>query len=244
VKILVVHLGSLTDCISASCINRGLRRKFPDTSSIVWMTTDKDSANLFRYTDEATAWSQDKFLASPDYNEKYGLLINLHPSFLPSMSHIQYERGIGFGFDDKANEFRDVLFGSQRSTMSVFRIYFRLAGLSWRGESYGFRYYPKTKSRAKTAGIAVAHSNLRFFVNENLDLSSMRVSIASNKRNLFRRLDELNRFSEIVTDDMLTMHLAVFLRKYVHFLQTYSLNTQPEFFGAGRIYEVPLSVVR
>jgi hypothetical protein len=114
----------------------------------------------------------------------------------------------------------------------------------WRGEGYGINYYPKTKSKNNRVGIFVDHTKLKHFVNDNLKASKLKVSCVPYRKNIYKKMDEINRFSDIVTDDMLTTHLAVYLRKRVHYLETIPSNVNFEFFGNGRIYKVPLSIFK
>jgi len=67
----------------------------------------------------------------------------------------------------------------------------------------------------------------------------MKIWYIPYKKNIFKRMDEINRCKKIITDDFLTLHLSLYLRKYVYFLQTLPSNTKIELFKNGEIHQVP-----
>jgi hypothetical protein len=183
-----------------------------------------------------------EFLNNP--MDEADVVVNLTPAIHPADPALKFKKFIGFnGEDEDASDYHEVLHGTRKTNMNIFQVYFRLAGMTWRGEGYGVTYYPKTRTRKNSVAIAIAHAKLRHYVNDNLDPGAFRLALVPYKRNVFKRLDEINRCAHVMTDDLLTMHLSVMLRKKVHFLETIPLNTRPEFFGNGEIYRVPPKIV-
>ncbi|HUS49053.1 MAG TPA: hypothetical protein VMZ91_02755, partial [Candidatus Paceibacterota bacterium] len=64
------------------------------------------------------------------------------------------------------------------------------------------------------------------------------------KKNIFKKIDEINRCKEVVTDDMTTFHLSMAMKKYVYFLRSFPSNIKMEFFGSGQIFDVPLNIIQ
>jgi len=57
-------------------------------------------------------------------------------------------------------------------------------------------------------------------------------------------MDEINRCQKIITDDLTTLHSALYLRKYVYFLETSPPVLKQELFNSGEIYNVPSLVYK
>ena len=85
--------------------------------------------------------------------------------------------------------------------------------------------------------------NLRNYILEELKLDNSKVWNIPYKKNIFKKMDEINKCKRIITDDITMFHLAVNLRKYVYFLKTFPINFKLELFGRGEIYEVPLIAI-
>ena len=234
-KICVIHLDDLSSCIVATSINKALRSKYKD-AEIVWITNNDISKQILRYSKLINNTLDPKDINS---SIECDILINLSPSFHPSDPLIAAKETVGFGFDSRSSEFYGILFNSKKTEMSEFQVYYRLAGLKWKGEGYGLHYYPKTRERKNRAGIAISHPKLRDYVEKNLDLNGFKVVSLPYRHNIFKRMDEINSCEHIITEDKLTMHLSIYLRKYVHMLQIYEHSTRLEFFGNGRSYNVP-----
>lgn len=232
-KVVVTHLGSINECLVASSLNKRLRET---ADEIHWVVADRFCANVFKYADRVKVFTADQF----DSGVLYDWAINLHPD--SGGIRPLAKKYNGFIYDAEADQYSHILYGQEKSNMKLFQIYFRLAGLSWKGEGYDLTYYPKTKSKKDRAGLAIAHGGLRRYVRNKLELDSMKVWIVPYKRNIFRHMDELNRCGTIMTDDLSTMSLSIFLRKQIHFMQTLPLNFKLEFFGTGEIYNVPASI--
>ena len=239
-KILITNLGTTIDNLASSCILRRLKKRI-EATNITWCVKTKDDKRIFRHNQTIDNVICLEELISLE--ETFDLLINLNP-FLPHKicNKIKIIDTLGFCFNEEVESFESVIDGDkQMNGMNVFQMYYKLAGMTWKGEGYDIGYYPRSRSKKNREGIDVAHANLRNYLTE--ELSSMKLWQIPHKRNMFKRMDEINKCSKIVTDDTLTLHLALSLRKYVYFLKTIPTNTKIEFFGNGEIYEVPRKVL-
>jgi hypothetical protein len=125
--------------------------------------------------------------------------------------------------------------------MNIFQLYYNLSGLKWRGEGYDIHYYPKYKLKRNKVGISIANANLRNYILDKLKLDSGKIWYIPYKKNIYKKMDNINQCKNIITDDILTFHLSMILRKYVYFLQTFPLKIKMELFGNGEIHQVSLN---
>jgi len=239
-SIAVVHLGNASECFVASSVTKGLCREFKKPK-IYWVVKNNNCKKLFlnnKNVKQAVTLSE-----FYEYKIPYDVLINFSPEFGKDFVLNGCKDCRGFNFSSSAESLYDVLYGEKSIDSNIFQVYYRLADLSWRGDGADIQYYPKSRSKKNRAGIAIAHAGIRNYVLDNLDLSSMKTWLIPFKKNIFKKMDEINRCHYVVTDNFLTMNLAVYLRKYVYYLQAMSLNTKPEFFGKGEIVNVPTNML-
>ena len=242
-KILITNLGTVADNITSSSVLKRLRRRLESTD-ITWCVKTNVDKNTFKHNQ-----SINKIISLEELinlEETFDLLINLDP-FLPHKicNKVKIIDTLGFGFNEEVKTFESVIDGDkQMKGMNVFQMYYKLAGMTWKGEGYDIGYYPRSKSKKNRAGVAVANANLRNYLTDEIELGSMKLWHIPYKKNIFKKMDEINKCSKIITDDILTLHLSLALRKYVYFLRTSPINTKIEFFGNGEIYEVPKRVFK
>jgi len=240
-NILIFHPGTLSECFVASSINKGLKKTYPECK-IFWVV-DENHQYVFEYsTNVAHVFGVNEFSEDVD-SHIYDICINFSPVPSISMPIVAMDRR-GFGFDQQVSKYYSCLYEDMSLQMNLFQIYFRVAQMSWRGEGYDINYYPKCKSKKNRVGLSIANANLRSFVNQQLDLEMSKLWVVPYKKNIFRRMDEINKCKTIITDDISTLHAAVALKKYVYFLKTMPLGFQMEFFGNGKVYDVPSSYLR
>ncbi|MCD6434883.1 MAG: hypothetical protein J7L15_00620 [Clostridiales bacterium] len=237
-KILIIHLGSVTQTLPAISVIKGLLKKAP-FAKITWVAESEDSMNLLKFNKDIQRVVSFEELKRMD--EIFDILINLHPKFPHNeCSKLKIKKAFDFDFDSNFRNFVNVIFGEESiENMNIFQMYYKLSGLTWRGEGYDLNYYPKTRSKRNRVGLGVVNGNLRAYVNDELDIESGKLWHIPYKKNILKRIDEINRCGKVVTDDILTMHIAVSLHKYVYFLETYPMSTKIELFGNGKIYKVP-----
>jgi len=237
-NILICYLGSLAEIFMASTVNKGLTKQYEDCN-IHWIV-DPDVKYLFKYNKRVQrVFTPDEF-SSFYQQESYDILVNFdRDSKIVDSVYAKDKRG--FNFDLNCQKYYDCLYSDVPLKMNLFQIYFRITKMSWRGEGTDINYYPKYKSKKNRVGLAVANTNLRKFVHEQLQLEMSKLWVVPYKKNVFKRMDELNRCKVIITDDLLTLSLAVSLQKFVYFLRVVALPFEIELFRNGKILEIPNS---
>jgi hypothetical protein len=113
-----------------------------------------------------------------------------------------------------------------------------MCNLTWRGEGYDLSYYPKNRNKDFKTGIAIKEINLRQYVKNNLKLKLSEMCTIPMRENILKKIDEINRCSNIVTDDLFVVHAGIALRKNVEFLDINGLSPKFEFFGRGNCYRI------
>ena len=236
-NILVVNLGSLVDCFISSSINHGLIKKY-DNPEITWVIKTEEISKIFKYNPKIKkVYLCSDFITS--LQQSFDLLINLDTLFTSNIkSIINIKNGMGFNFSDQTENWKEMLYGDKQYSMNQFQFYYKVAGMSWRGEGYDIAYYPRTKCKRNRLGIGIVNTNLRDYVSNNLFLPNLKKYHIPYKRNILRKMDEINKCSKIITDDYLMLNMALSLRKYVYFLQTTPRNFKIEFFRNGEIQNI------
>ena len=241
-KIAIVHLGNISQLIPATSIIRGIKKYDIDTI-ITWVVEKEDFCYINKYNkDISRTISFDQFLSEKG---KYDLLVNLYPKFPEDVKiNSTIVNTTGFYFHSYFDKFKKVFSKNERVyDMNIFQLYFILSGLTWKGEGYDIRYNPKTKVKSNKIGISVANANIRNYVLDNLDIDKKKIWYVPYKKNIFKRMDEINRCKKIITDDLITFHLAISMRKYVYYLETFPLSINLEFFNSGEICKVPMNII-
>jgi len=240
VKILIIHLGTIAENFIASSIIKGLLKK-NHNFNITWVVNSNDDKYILKHNKHIRRIiSFDKL---KKINEEFDVLINLHPNFdHKKCENITIKYPLGFHFNEENNILYDILYNDQVSKKNIFQIYYKLAGLRWRGEGYDINYYPKNKTK-NIIGISVAHANLRNYIIDKLHIAPIKLCNIPYKKNIFKKMNEINKCKKIITDDLTTFHIAMSLRKYVYFLQILPINYKLELFGNGEIHQVPKSII-
>ncbi len=239
-EIVITHLGNMSQLIPATSIIKGIKKQDIDTN-ITWVVSKKELCYINKYNKNILRTiSIDQFVKE---SRIYDLLINLYPYF-PEDIYINptIKHATGFYFHSYFDKFEEV-FHKDISNMSILQLYFILCGLIWKGEGYDIGYYPKTKTKKNKIGVSVANANIRNYVLDNLEVDNKKIWYIPYKKNIFKRIDEINRCKKIITDDLITFHLALSLRKYVYYLETFPLSTRLELFNSGEIFKVPMNII-
>jgi len=241
-KILVIHLGTLIENFIASSVLRGLCKKYVNPE-ITWVTATKNIGSIFKYNKKIKNVLTFKQLEKN--KDTFDLLINLSPALEHEICpDVKIKDVKGFDFSKRSDDFFEIFYNNKTTQLNYFQLYYKLAGLNWKGEGYSIAYYPRNHCKKNRVGISVANANLRNYVSEKLDLKPNKLWHIPYKRNIFKKIDEINRCKKIITDDFITFNVAVFLRKYVYFLKTCSYNVKLEFFKQGKIFPIPVNFVR
>jgi len=241
-EIVITHLGNISQLIPSISVVKGIK-KYDIDMRITWVVDKEEFCYINKYNkDISRTISFDEFISE---KRKYDLLINLYPYF-PEDANIKSTivNATGFYFHSYFDKFKKIFMESEECfDMNIFQLYFILSGLTWRGEGYDIRYHPKTKVKSNKIGVSVANANIRNYVLDNLDIDKKKIWYVPYKKNIFKRMDEINRCKKIITDDLITFHLAMSMKKYVYYLETFPLSTKLELFNSGEICKVPMNII-
>lgn len=179
----------------------------------------------------------------------YDVLINYSVSAaaLDFANNLKSQIKLGFiekhgylAFADKnAEELYNILHNRKKSQQSLIKTIYKVANIKWHGEGYCLSYFPRKKMIRTNTGVFVTNEHLREYLRNNLFLTRSHTQFMTNKKDLLKRIDEINSCMNIITDDLFVLHASIALRKYVQFLDRYDTNYQIEFFGNGNHNRVP-----
>lgn len=241
-EIAIAHLGNMSQILPSTSVIRGIK-KYDISTRITWVVNTRDMTYINKYNkDIYRTIDIDTFLSE---NKNYDLLINLYPDF-PMDRHVNFKirNAMGFCFYSHFDKFKKVFLENKKIfDMNLFQLYFTLIGMTWKGEGYDIKYTPKNKAKANRIGVSVANANIRNYILDNLKFDKKKMWYIPYKKNIFKRMDEINRCKRIITDDLVTFHLAMSMRKYVYYLETFPLSTKLELFGKGEICKVPMNII-
>jgi len=238
-KVVIAHLGPLSELVVASSVGYGIKKQ-PIDIHITWVVPEEHKY-IFKHSKNVNR--SISYREFRDKEEEYDLFVNLWPSKIKTKAKIK--ESTGFSFHEEFNKYEGALLGiGPALEMSNFQLYFFLAGMTWKGEGYDINYYPKSRVKKKRIGMSAANANLRNYVLDNLDVGDNKISYIPYKKNIFKKMDEINRCKKIITDDLLTLHLAMALRKYVYYLETYPHTLRLELFKSGQVYPVPYNYLK
>jgi hypothetical protein len=226
--------------LASTSLTKGLQKSFDDCEIVYFV--EEESVPLIKYNKNLSV------ISGYTVNGDFDCVIN----FSPTMQAANFCESISakekYGFiekdgqvcciDKNSAEFYDVMHNQLKTSKCLFQLIFRLANQTWKGEGYNLSYYPKNKTIKTNTGVAIVDDDLRAYVKNNLSLSMSQVYYLPNKNNLYKKLDEINRCMNIVTDDLFVLHAGICLRKNVEFLDTKNLNYKIEFFGKGNHYRI------
>ena len=241
-KIAIVHLGNIADNLAATAVIKAIRDR--DEEAHITCIVNRRVIPVYRYNKDVN-----KVMSFESFKRKsikFDLLINLYPFFpREECLNISVKEAMGFGFNSECDQFSSLFFeGAESEDINMFQLYYKAAGIVWKGEGYQIGYFPKSKSHSNRVGVSVANANLRNYVLDKLELDNMKIWYVPYKKNVFKKMDEINRCKRIITDDMTVFHLSMSLRKYVYFLKTFPIGFKMELFNQGEIYEIPLNILR
>jgi len=240
-EIAIVHMGNISQLIPATSVVKGIKKAHHGTN-ITWVVDKQETCYINKYNkDIARTIAFDKFSKE---DKKYELLINLYPCFNGTDITPNIKECTGFKFHSYFDKFEQIFTNDEnKEEMNLFQLYFILSGLTWNGEGYNIGYKPITKIKPKKIGVSVANANIRNYILDNLDIDKNKIWYTPYKKNIFKRMDEINRCKKIITDDLITFHLAMAMKKYVYYLETFPLTTKLELFNKGEICKVPMNII-
>lgn len=240
--IVVYQFGDPWYALASTSLVHGLRFAYPGCK-IRWVTSEENFP-LFAYNRRLT----DVSIGENAPNSRCDLAVNLTPSpaccqamkagdFCDRRGFVFNKENVGVS-DSSMLDILEVANGRQKTTKHVLQIIYSLAGLKWRGEGYDLSYYPRNKMRKTKTGVAVVDDSLRQFIWDGLKLEYSSLWHIPMKKNLLKRIDEINRVKRIITNDWFCLHASIALKKHVEFVDDQDYNMSVEFFGSGNHYRI------
>lgn len=242
-KIAFIQLGGLNHILPSTSILKRIERYRGNFIIDYVFSNNNDYSHINKYNKLINnTITFDNFLEKKD---EYDLFVNLFPiipsDVLEDMIRSSKHK-MGFQFNGKNDIYNDVITGEKvNKKINLFQMYYNIMGWTWKGEGYSLSYLPRSKAKKNNVGVSVSNSNLRNFILDKLKLDTKKVSYVPYKKNLFKRMDEINKCRKIITDDLTVLNIALYLRKYVYFLETFPVNYNIELFGSGEIIKVYLN---
>jgi len=244
-EILIIHLGTQCECFAATSIIKGLKKQHKKHLNIYCIVKDNVCKKVFQYNKNIRKIYPINNVPYEFQSKRFDKIINLHPNFTEEKYFSPNAKDkYGFHYTDNKNKLFRFLYGKMKTRKNLFQIYYGLADLIWRGEGYDFYYKTKSRCDSQMTGIYVVNINLRDYVIEKLDLDLSKLADIPFRQNIFRKVDELYKYHNIITDDFLIFNLSLFLRKNIFFLETVPFNYRLELFGCGKTFKVPYEIIQ
>lgn len=241
-EILVLQFGAPWYAIASTTLVKGLLDNYPN-ARITWATSSENYP-LFQYNKSIS----DLCVGLSSFRSKYDIAINLDSSqgACEAMSRLGcldkrgffLESGAVDVYDPAIQEYLGVFVEGKKTSRSCLQMISRLAGLKWKGWGYDLSYYPRNKTKKRKTGVAISNGELRQFVKDNLKLDYSEIWHVPMRKDLLKRIDEINRVKCLITDDLFSVHAAIALRKHVEFVDTGDHNMEIEFFGQGNRHRI------
>jgi hypothetical protein len=236
-NILIIHLGTPCECLIATSLIKAISRLY-DRPSIYCLAQTNECTSIFSATHsvrKSYKWGKEP---NGFFNQLFDKVFMLSPRIKIEEKSIQTREIFGFGTSSRSDEFEEYMLGTKKTRKNLFQIYFNLAEMTWRGEGYDIKYYPRSRAKKTKIGIYITNPNLKNYVTKQLKLDENKLWKICHKQDFFRKMDEANKYGTIITDDFTTLNVALCLRKDVHFLKTFDTGTKIELFG-NKLYNVP-----
>lgn len=224
-KILIVQYGYDAEVFPLLSLAIGLKKAFPNVH-IIW-AGDPSLGDLVRYNKRIKRFiNVEHEFTMQTLQIVFGAKFCVNPSKSPIArrfaSNANAKQIAGFGKDGPASRqaefFGNVLDGNVQTKKTSLQLYYDLAGLRWQGEGFGLSYYPKTKQTLSCGAYST----------QETPEECTEITMPSEA---LPRLDVLNKYASVYTDDLFVAYASIALRKKCYF--TKELPYQIEFFGKG-----------
>ncbi len=228
--------------MASTSLIKGLKTLYPDSE--VDYAVPLEYTNIFKYNKKISSI----YNFPSNLKRSYDLAINIYPEkeSCKFMSDIDSKQKMGYGYkddnivslDDVSDKYHKVILGEKASSKHYLQILYKISGMTWRGEGHDFFYFPRNRTKKNKTGICVKDKNLKYFIDNNLKLNRSEICDVPIKNNIIKKIDEINRVGQIITDDLATVYAAIAMRKYVEFLDINNFNMSIEFFNKGHHHKI------
>jgi len=131
----------------------------------------------------------------------------------------------------------------KQSKKNLLQILFDCFGLKWSGEGFRVNYKPKSRSKEGRNGAAISNNNLRHLVKSNIFNNGNKLWHIPIRQDPLKCIDEVNKCSNIVTDNIFYAFIGSLLRKNIIFLVEDGMTFSPDVFGDIFIQHVSSQVL-
>jgi hypothetical protein len=114
---------------------------------------------------------------------------------------------------------------------NILSSFFSAFGFDWNKEGFNISYKSKSKSKNDRNGVAISNDNLRTFVKQNMFSNGEKLWHIPIRQDPLKCIDEVNKCSNIVTDNIFYAFVGSFLRKKIIFLVEDGCSFSPDIFN-------------
>jgi len=172
-------------------------------------------------------------------------------SNLVKYKSIQCKKYIGYKIEnniigfcgDMLDEFFKCYCLKSSCSSNVLNSFFNVFDIKWNREGFDVCYKPKSRSNDSRDGVAISNGNLRSFVKNNLFNNGEKLWHVPIRQDPLKCIDEVNKCSNIVTDNIFYAFIGSFLRKKIIFLVEDGCSFNPNIFDDTVIQQVSTQVL-
>jgi hypothetical protein len=229
--ILIINSNILLYNLYATSLTKSLKRKYKDDAKIYWMSSSEINKCL-RYNN-----SIDAFCSKEELKEKeFDIVVNF--DFESSLIE-EIKSKDKIGIHQPENEtLRKILEGNKKTRNNFYQIFFKIAKTSWNGEGINLNYFPKTKQRKNNVGYFIDNKIVEETLSNKVIIQYDNINKIRKCNNFFKQIDHINKYSEVITDNLLISLLATYLNKCVYFLNSLQVNHKIELFNKGKFFKI------
>ena len=230
-KIVIIQYGDDAEVFPLLSLVIGLQKEHPD-SHIIW-AGDPHLSELIRYNKRIRRFiniEQEFTMETLQIVFGAEICVNTSSHSLARQFASNVNAGDTIGFDKngatsrQSEFFKNVISGKISTKKTALQLYYDLVGIRWRGEGYGLSYYPKMRQAEQCGAYMTLYD-------EPDNCSKIKMP-----KEALDKLDTLNKYTEIITDDIFSAHASIALRKKCTLIA--DLPYQMEFFSRGSLKRI------
>lgn len=245
-NILVLFDNTKKFCMLFSAVCPILREKYP-ASDIEIVSSSDYCRKFLSHIPGISSVNSD--IALNEYDVVYCFDDSI--SHLVEFKNIKCNKYVGYSFSGNTVSFSDheseLFFNhyclKSKCETNILSSLFDVFGLSWNREGFNIRYSPKSKSKEDRSGVAISNGALRLFVKNNLFSGKERLWHVPIRHDPLKMIDEVNKCSNLVTDNIFCSFIGSFLRKKVIFLVKEGCQFTPGIFDDVFVQSVSAQVI-
>lgn len=232
-------MGDVSDCL----VSTSLLKKLSSDGYEIDCVSNEVGCQIFDFCPNCKTNLLSNFIPSVNYDKAINASAGVLGSSLMECVNANEKYGYGrkdnelFFYNEGAEKHYNSIFMKRPTQSNYFQLLYGIAELSWKGEGYSFKYFPKNRCRKTLTGVAIKHPELSELIMNNLKLEQSRLWRIPFRQNIFKMFDEINRCKRIVTDNENVLHISCTLRKKVEYIATKESPYKIEMFNSGNIHK-------